>query len=60
MPRARAWLIDPRGGHGLVGMHERMTLYGGDVEAGPARGGGFAVRAALTCPPNPARTPSRS
>ena len=31
------------GGHGLVGMRERVTLYGGRLTVGPRADGGFAV-----------------
>lgn len=32
-------------GHGLVGMYERVALYGGELRIGPRKGGGFEVRA---------------
>ncbi|GAB6899542.1 sensor histidine kinase [Kineosporia succinea] len=35
------------GSQGLIGMRERATLYGGQLEAGPRQGGGFGVRAYL-------------
>jgi signal transduction histidine kinase len=33
-----------RGGHGLIGMRERVALFGGRMSTGPRRGGGFFVR----------------
>jgi signal transduction histidine kinase len=36
-----------RGGHGLVGMRERVALYGGRLDAGRGPSGGFAVRVLL-------------
>jgi len=34
-------------GHGLVGMRERVSVYGGELEAGPQASGGFRLRATL-------------
>jgi signal transduction histidine kinase len=37
-------------GQGLVGMRERLVLYGGELQTGRARGGGFRVRARIPLP----------
>ncbi|MBA2294913.1 MAG: histidine kinase, dimerization and phosphoacceptor region, partial [Actinobacteria bacterium] len=35
------------GGHGLLGMRERVALFGGELDSGPQSEGGFSVRATL-------------
>jgi signal transduction histidine kinase len=41
---------DGHAGHGIVGMRERVALFGGELIAGAVPGGGFAVRAVLPLP----------
>jgi signal transduction histidine kinase len=42
---------EARTGHGLIGMRERVALYGGELFAGPRAGGGFEVRARFPLEP---------
>jgi signal transduction histidine kinase len=39
-----------RGGHGLLGIRERVTLLGGSLHGGPEPDGGFALRVRLPLP----------
>ncbi|CAL9549015.1 histidine kinase [Streptomyces sp. enrichment culture] len=49
----------PQGaGHGLIGMRERVTMYGGELTAGPQPRGGFAVRARIPLPVREKTRPS--
>jgi signal transduction histidine kinase len=41
------------GGHGLVGMRERVAVYGGSLEIGPGAGGGFRVDASIPLDEDP-------
>ncbi len=45
-------VVPAGGGQGLIGMRERVTLFGGDLDAGPRDGGGFVVRARLPVAPH--------
>ena len=40
----------PSGGHGIIGMRERVTLLGGEFSAGPLPGYGFRVSARIPLP----------
>lgn len=35
------------GGHGLLGLRERVSVYGGELSAAPLEHGGFELRARL-------------
>ena len=45
-------------GHGLMGMRERVDVYGGELFSGPRPGGGFVVRAVLPVVSEAAQAPA--
>jgi signal transduction histidine kinase len=46
-PRPARAATGGRSGQGLVGMRERVNLFGGELHAGPGPDGGFTVDARL-------------
>ena len=48
---AGAYGVASNGGQGLLGMRERVALYGGELHAGPRPEGGFVVKASLPIEP---------
>jgi signal transduction histidine kinase len=44
---------EPGDGFGLTGMRERVAVFGGSLEAGPAPGGGWRLTAVLPREPEP-------
>jgi signal transduction histidine kinase len=43
----RPWSERSSWGRGLIGMQERVAMFGGDLRAGPGPSGGFEVRASM-------------
>lgn len=52
---AAAPAVPAGAGRGLIGLRERIALYGGVLDAGPRKGGGWIVRARFPVDPAPAR-----
>jgi signal transduction histidine kinase len=48
--------VSPGGGHGIIGMRERVSLLGGEFSAGPLPGYGFQVTARIPLPAPSGRT----
>jgi signal transduction histidine kinase len=56
-PIAAAGPTLPGTGRGLLGLRERMALYGGELDAGPGPDGGWLVRARIPADPLPTVLP---
>jgi signal transduction histidine kinase len=56
-PGAHGPLKAVPGGHGLLGLRERVSLYHGDLNAGSQPGGGWQVRARFPGQPTPEAVP---
>jgi signal transduction histidine kinase len=56
-PAGAAGPAIPGAGRGLLGLRERIAMYGGELEAGPQRGGGWLVRARIPADLLPATPP---
>jgi signal transduction histidine kinase len=56
-PEMRPAELTQRGGHGLIGMRERVSLFGGTLETGPVRGAGWRVFARFPIDPEPEADP---
>jgi len=48
--RAPARPAPAPGGHGLIGLQERVLAFGGDLDAGPTADGGFRLAASMPIP----------
>jgi signal transduction histidine kinase len=56
----QGWSGEAPGGHGLLGMRERVEVFGGELRAGARPEGGYEVEARFPLPPAAARPAERA